>query len=173
MNKNTKAENTGLPVYEKKALSVSKDGSSVLKKVGQSNHESYYLPEEVREHVDEPMYILLGIWCFKQSGWVDRDSVAEAFYISTRRASGLLRYMSQRIPHKIRTVTDNANKVTGKSYEYCVESIDWLQERKNMLKRTTTAHREGKKRGPTRNRIGNGRQDLWRWVHAQIRGKAS
>ncbi|EAB8479973.1 CaiF/GrlA family transcriptional regulator [Salmonella enterica subsp. enterica serovar Java] len=60
---------------------------------GQTNHDACYIPECVRQHNGEPLYILVAHWCLLQQDWVQRSQISEAFHITARRASYLMSYL--------------------------------------------------------------------------------
>ncbi|HIB1520111.1 TPA: CaiF/GrlA family transcriptional regulator, partial [Salmonella enterica subsp. enterica serovar Muenchen] len=60
---------------------------------GQANHDACYIPECVRQHNGEPLYILVAHWCLQQQDWVQRSQISEAFHITARRASYLMSYL--------------------------------------------------------------------------------
>ncbi|EBR6515366.1 CaiF/GrlA family transcriptional regulator [Salmonella enterica subsp. enterica serovar Java] len=60
---------------------------------GQTNHDACFIPECVRQHNGEPLYILVAHWCLLQQNWVQRSQISEAFHITARRASYLMSYL--------------------------------------------------------------------------------
>ncbi|EBW7447242.1 CaiF/GrlA family transcriptional regulator, partial [Salmonella enterica subsp. enterica serovar Muenchen] len=56
-------------------------------------HDACYIPECVRQHNGEPLYILVAHWCLQQQDWVQRSQISEAFHITARRASYLMSYL--------------------------------------------------------------------------------
>ncbi|ECD9472529.1 CaiF/GrlA family transcriptional regulator, partial [Salmonella enterica] len=52
-----------------------------------------FIPECVRQHNGEPLYILVAHWCLLQQNWVQRSQISEAFHITARRASYLMSYL--------------------------------------------------------------------------------
>ncbi|EKF3854784.1 CaiF/GrlA family transcriptional regulator [Salmonella enterica] len=60
---------------------------------GQANHDACFIPECVRQHRGEPLYILVAHWCMQQKNWVQRSQISEAFHITARRASYLISYL--------------------------------------------------------------------------------
>lgn len=61
--------------------------------LAQSNHESYFLPEGLEAWADEPLYILVALWCMHQRRWINRNQIASAFRTGGRRASMVLGYI--------------------------------------------------------------------------------
>ncbi|MFI7787160.1 hypothetical protein EN46_28055, partial [Citrobacter amalonaticus] len=59
----------------------------------QTNHDACFIPECVRQHNGEPLYILVAHWCLLQQNWVQRSQISEAFHITARRASYLMSYL--------------------------------------------------------------------------------
>ncbi|EKN4959869.1 CaiF/GrlA family transcriptional regulator, partial [Salmonella enterica] len=58
-----------------------------------TNHDACFIPECVRQHNGEPLYILVAHWCLLQQNWVQRSQISEAFHITARRASYLMSYL--------------------------------------------------------------------------------
>ncbi|EAT0254845.1 CaiF/GrlA family transcriptional regulator [Salmonella enterica] len=89
----------------------------------QSNHETCFIPECVRCYSTDPLYIIVAHWCVIQGGWVDRNSISRAFFITGRRASFLITY----IHSKPDCVACNIRKipVSGRvfRYEICVGNV--------------------------------------------------
>ncbi|EEG5674685.1 CaiF/GrlA family transcriptional regulator [Salmonella enterica] len=93
------------------------------KKTAQSNHDPFVIPPSLQEYADEPLYILVALWCRQQNDWVSRRAISETFGINDRRASFQISYISRhkkRVSCEIRVVrTDNSHgfyheiRVTG------------------------------------------------------------
>ncbi|ECE0741984.1 CaiF/GrlA family transcriptional regulator [Salmonella enterica subsp. enterica] len=62
----------------------------------QSNHDVFIVPEGLEGLADNPLYILVALWCMRQSGWINRRQVAKAFGISERSATFQLTYISRK-----------------------------------------------------------------------------
>ncbi|EBS6881404.1 CaiF/GrlA family transcriptional regulator [Salmonella enterica] len=60
---------------------------------GQSNHDTCFIPECVRQYAGRPLYIIVAYWCMYQQDWVQRNQISEAFHITARRASYLVAYL--------------------------------------------------------------------------------
>ncbi|ECW0088200.1 TPA: CaiF/GrlA family transcriptional regulator [Salmonella enterica] len=66
------------------------------KKTAQSNHDPFVIPPSLQQYADEPLYILVALWCRQQNDWVSRMAISEAFGITDRRASFQISYISRR-----------------------------------------------------------------------------
>jgi hypothetical protein len=64
----------------------------------QSNHDSYYIPEEVMNLKGEPLYVLIARWGLLRKAPFFRDDVAKAFGLTERRAADLMRYLHNKKP---------------------------------------------------------------------------
>ncbi|EAR0813716.1 CaiF/GrlA family transcriptional regulator [Salmonella enterica] len=64
------------------------------KRVNQSNHESYVIPQSLSQYAQEPLYLLIALWCQAQARWVDRNEISAAFHLTARRASYQMSYIS-------------------------------------------------------------------------------
>lgn len=84
------------------------------KKTAQSNHDPFVIPPSVQQYADEPLYILVALWCREQNDWVSRMAISEAFGITDRRASFQVSYLSRnkkRVNCEVRAVrTDNSQR---------------------------------------------------------------
>lgn len=60
---------------------------------GQTNHDTCFIPESVRQYAGEPLYILVAHWCLQQRDWIQRNQISGAFHITARRASYLMSYL--------------------------------------------------------------------------------
>ncbi|EHZ8150100.1 CaiF/GrlA family transcriptional regulator [Salmonella enterica] len=84
------------------------------RKPKQRNHDVFVVPEGLEAHADEPLYILVALWCMRQSGWINRRQVARAFGISERSATFQLTYITRkkaRVECVIRKVKVEGNPV--------------------------------------------------------------
>ncbi|EOC0700737.1 TPA: CaiF/GrlA family transcriptional regulator [Salmonella enterica] len=82
------------------------------KKTAQSNHDTFVIPHSLRQHADEPLYILIALWAQQQNNWVSRTDISEAFGINDRRASFQVSYISrrnQRVTCEIRAVRNEGS----------------------------------------------------------------
>ncbi|EIJ5071973.1 CaiF/GrlA family transcriptional regulator [Salmonella enterica] len=59
----------------------------------QTNHDTCFIPESVRQYAGAPLYIIVAHWCLQQQGWVQRGQISKAFHITARRASYLISYL--------------------------------------------------------------------------------
>ncbi|EKB5404015.1 CaiF/GrlA family transcriptional regulator [Salmonella enterica] len=84
------------------------------KKTIQSNHDPFVIPPSLQQYADEPLYILVALWCRQQNDWVSRMAISEAFGITDRRASFQVSYISRhkkRVACEVRVVrTDNSQR---------------------------------------------------------------
>ncbi|EBS4549454.1 CaiF/GrlA family transcriptional regulator [Salmonella enterica] len=84
------------------------------KKTAQSNHDPFVIPQSLQQYADEPLYILVALWCRQQNDWVSRMAISEAFGITDRRASFQISYISRhkkRVACEIRVVrTENSQR---------------------------------------------------------------
>lgn len=55
------------------------------------------LPESLSIYADEPLYILVSIWCKMQNKWISRNDITEAFGINLRRALSCHIYQDEKI----------------------------------------------------------------------------
>ncbi|ELQ3425247.1 CaiF/GrlA family transcriptional regulator [Salmonella enterica] len=39
------------------------------KKTAQSNHDPFVIPPSLQQYADEPLYILIALWCRQQNDW--------------------------------------------------------------------------------------------------------
>ncbi|ELU0557239.1 CaiF/GrlA family transcriptional regulator, partial [Salmonella enterica] len=83
------------------------------------------LPESLSIYADEPLYILVSIWCKMQNKWISRNDITEAFGINLRRASFIMSYISRRkdrVTFRVRQVT--YNKLHYKRLEIYVDDVE-------------------------------------------------
>lgn len=84
------------------------------KKTAQSNHDPFVIPASLQQYADEPLYILIALWCRQQNDWISRMAISEAFGITDRRASFQMSYISRhkkRVDCEIRVIrTDNSQR---------------------------------------------------------------
>lgn len=64
----------------------------------QSNHDSYFIPEEVMYLKGKPLYVLIAHWGLQRKVPFFRDDVAKAFGLTERRAADLMRYLYKKSP---------------------------------------------------------------------------
>ncbi|HBJ5625719.1 TPA: CaiF/GrlA family transcriptional regulator [Salmonella enterica subsp. enterica serovar Hvittingfoss] len=69
------------------------------KKTAQRNHDPFVIPASLQQYADEPLYILIALWCRQQNDWVSRMAISEVFGITDRRASFQMSYISRRNQH--------------------------------------------------------------------------
>ncbi|EGD6592057.1 CaiF/GrlA family transcriptional regulator [Salmonella enterica] len=63
------------------------------KKPAQNNHEGCYIPGGMEMYADQPIYIIVALWCLHRNTWVNRNDIARAFRLSERKASFQLSYL--------------------------------------------------------------------------------
>lgn len=126
------------------------------KAVKQSNHDGANVPLSLKEHAEQPLYMLVALWCLQQGGWLDRQQISDAFAITERRASFLISYI-QRHPERVSCLTRKVKMAqTGryrqqlKVQHVCMEDIypKAAAVRQNNLKTHIYAER----------------QENWRWI---------
>lgn len=66
------------------------------KKTAQSNHDSFSIPQSLRQYADEPLYILIALWAQQQNRWICRTDISEVFEITPQRASFQVSYISKK-----------------------------------------------------------------------------
>ncbi|EME3424930.1 CaiF/GrlA family transcriptional regulator [Salmonella enterica] len=69
------------------------------KSINKDNHKT--IPMSVSQHHRQPLYIVIALWCQQQNRWINRNDIAKAFYISERRASFQLYYITHRQKNKV------------------------------------------------------------------------
>ncbi|ENE8569052.1 CaiF/GrlA family transcriptional regulator [Salmonella enterica] len=128
----------------------------------QSNHESCFIPECVRQYKDEPLYIIVAWWCLYQQGWVHRQQIAEAFRIPGRRASYLIAYLRNKATRVVCYTREVMLVNNIRRYEIHVTQV------MNSRPRQMTGCHPGSRR--TRQRVGNAASlqaiSLWNQIHA-------
>lgn len=67
-----------------------------IKPGAQSNHENSFIPDSVSQYYQEPLYLIVALWCQQQHRWINRNDIAQAFHMPVRRASFQLSYMTRR-----------------------------------------------------------------------------
>ncbi|WP_181870549.1 CaiF/GrlA family transcriptional regulator [Hafnia paralvei] len=154
------------------------------KRVSQSNHDPYIIPTFLSQYADEPLYLLVALWCKAQARWVDRNDIAAAFHLTARRASYQMSYISckkQCISSRIRHVAYEDQR--RRRSELYVESVTLTKESMSP-KKTASTHMVSsgqnvmtyppKKGGRRSSRVGNGGRDnpaLWRWLLSRPSGE--
>lgn len=116
----------------------------------QTNHETCFIPECVRQYRGEPLYILVAHWCRLQKGWVQRNQIAEAFHITARRASYLISYLR--------------NKAGRIDCEYrksvLVNKVSRYEIRISTIREYPLKEKKRRARGPTITRMKVGNSDI-------------
>ncbi|EBK2664767.1 CaiF/GrlA family transcriptional regulator [Salmonella enterica subsp. enterica serovar Enteritidis] len=131
------------------------------KKTAQSNHDPFVIPASLQQYADEPLYILIALWCLQQNDWISRMAISEAFGITDRRASFQMSYISRhkkRVDCEIRVIrTDNSQRfyheirVTGVVLSGDTVRAVPAQPKKSPLKRS---------------RVGNATPELRNMLHS-------
>lgn len=125
------------------------------KKTAQRNHDTFLIPPSLRQHADEPLYILIALWAQKRGDWVNRMEISEAFGINERRASFQVSYISrrkQRVTCEIRTSRNEG----APTYHHEIRVTDVVLSR-NARKAEPAAP---KSKPLKRSRIGNATPEL-------------
>ncbi|ENY9070399.1 TPA: CaiF/GrlA family transcriptional regulator [Salmonella enterica subsp. enterica serovar Newport] len=131
------------------------------KKTAQRNHDPFVIPASLQQYADEPLYILIALWCRQQNDWVSRMAISETFGITDRRASFQMSYISRhkkRVDCEIRVIrTDNSQRfyheirVTGVVLSGDTVRAVPVQPKKGPLKRS---------------RVGNATPELRNMLHS-------
>lgn len=131
------------------------------KKTAQSNHEPFVIPASLQKYADEPLYILIALWCRQQNDWINRMAISETFGITGRRASFQMSYISRqkrRVACEVRAVRDegvscprNEIRVTGVVLTRDMVRAVPAQPKKSPLKRS---------------RVGNATPELRNMLHS-------
>ncbi|EBW7855272.1 transcriptional regulator CaiF [Salmonella enterica subsp. enterica serovar Oranienburg] len=131
----------------------------------QSNHDSCFIPESVRQYQNEPLYIIVAWWCYQQQDWLRRTQIAEAFHIPLRRASYLMAYLR----NKTKRVTCESREalMTNNVYRYEI----FVTRVMSALSRKKASSASAPRR--TRSRVGNANTSrvnmLWNQLCSQRR----
>lgn len=107
------------------------------------------LPQSLANYADEPLYVLVAIWCKMQNKWISRNDITEAFGINLRRSSFIMSYISRRkdrITFRVRQMA--YNNLHYKRLEIYVDNV----ELEAIERKKTKAARTGGKAY----RVGNG-----------------
>ncbi|EBA4670807.1 CaiF/GrlA family transcriptional regulator [Salmonella enterica] len=136
------------------------------KKTAQRNHDPFVIPASLQQYADEPLYILIALWCRQQNDWVSRMAISEAFGITDRRASFQMSYISRhkkRVDCEIRVIrTDNSQRfyheirVTGVVLSGDTVRAVPVQPKKGPLKRS---------------RVGNATPELRNMLHSLMNSR--
>ncbi|ASD99226.1 TPA: CaiF/GrlA family transcriptional regulator [Salmonella enterica] len=131
-----------------------------LKTLKQSNHESTIIPESVSQYNDQPLYIIIALWCLQQKRWINRNDIAQAFYMTARRASFQLSYITKkpkRIFFRFRQKEITKKKNRSICNEIWVEKIVTESAGHDMEQSPSKDNKTGRRvMGAYRNRVGNG-----------------
>lgn len=127
------------------------------KVVAQRNHDSAKVPVELREFIDQPLYVIIALWCHRQSDWIDRQQISDVFAITPRRASFQLSY----ILRQEKIINASSRKVRASEsgrfrQEVRIHQVNLEEaERQKTMSRTKSTRRGGQ--------CGES-QEHWRWV---------
>lgn len=127
------------------------------KAVKQSNHDGANVPLSLKDYAEQPLYMLVALWCLQQDDWIDRQQISAAFSITERRASFLISYI-QRHPDRINCLTRKVKKAQTGRYRQQLKIQHVCLE--DTCPRTATAIRQSNLK--THNYAE--RQENWRWV---------
>lgn len=137
-----------------------KNRTPYLKMLNQSDRGQTTIPESVSQYYQQPLYIIIALWCQQQNRWINRNDIAEAFSIPVRRASFQLSYISRR-PQNIlfrsrQKILDEAGK-RHRCNEIWVERVITETER-NGAERAPPVDNKSERSvmGAYRSRVGNG-----------------
>ena len=116
----------------------------------QRNHDGCTLPPGLEPLAEEPLHILVAIWCMRQGGWVNRNDIAHAFEITPQRATFQFSYLTHR-PEVVRCEVRRARSPGSPNdhYEVRVYEVN-ITCRDECQKPLRT-----RKSGPQRSRVGN------------------
>ncbi|EDK5263787.1 hypothetical protein CI424_21790 [Salmonella enterica subsp. enterica serovar Enteritidis] len=136
------------------------------KKTAQRNHDPFVIPASLQQYADEPLYILIALWCRQQNDWVSRMAISEVFGITDRRASFQMSYISRhkkRVDSEIRVIrSDNSQRfyheirVTGVVLSGDTVRAVPVQPKKGPLKRS---------------RVGNATPELRNMLHSLMNSR--
>ncbi|MHA6309218.1 CaiF/GrlA family transcriptional regulator [Hafnia paralvei] len=150
---------------------------TLKKRVSQSNHESYVIPPFLSQYAQEPLYLLIALWCQAQARWVDRNEIAAVFRLTARRASYQMSYLSC----KKQSITCRTRRVACEDPRYrrnelYVESVT-VAKKTSASPPPTRVEQESappKKSGQRSSSVGQGGRDnaaLWRWLLSRPSGE--
>lgn len=73
------------------------DTSLIIKRNGvHSNYEDFFIPPDMAEWMNDPLYLIIARWCMQQKRWVSRVEIQAVFRIPARRASFQFSYISRK-----------------------------------------------------------------------------
>ncbi|EAR5683953.1 CaiF/GrlA family transcriptional regulator [Salmonella enterica] len=114
------------------------------------------IPASVSQYYQQPLYIIIALWCKQQNRWINRNDIAQAFSISARRASFQLSYIKNR---QKKIIFRTRRKVLSHHQcheiwvkEVIIESIDSDTKKNAPYKNNSNRA----KMGAYRSRVGNG-----------------
>ncbi|EDW6066284.1 CaiF/GrlA family transcriptional regulator [Salmonella enterica subsp. enterica serovar Oslo] len=127
-----------------------------LKMLKQGNHEATIIPESVSQYNQQPLYIIIALWCQQQKRWINRNDIAGAFYLPVRRASFYLSYITRRPNNILFHVRQRTLSKSGRR-QRCNEI--WVEKVfiESFVMRTERAPQADNKTvmGAYRSRVGN------------------
>lgn len=137
-----------------------KNRTPYLKMLNQSDHGQTIIPESVSQYYQQPLYIIIALWCQQQNRWINRNDIAEAFSIPVRRASFQLSYISRRPQNIHFRSQQNILGEAGKRHrcnEIWVEKVITETEKKGTERAPPMDNKsERSVMGAYRSRVGNG-----------------
>lgn len=123
----------------------------------QTNHDTCFIPESVRQYASEPLHVIVARWCQQQRDWVQRRQVSEAFHITPARASYLITYLRNKASRVVSLSRHETMPTKVRRYEIYVIRVLENSEPARRKRRVT--------RPLTRRRVGNGdmaqANELW------------
>ncbi len=103
-------------------------------------------------YADQPIYIIVALWCLHRNTWVNRNDIARAFRLSERKASFQLSYLIK----KSHIIDSDVRKVRSEH-----RSTTCYEVRVNSVSLPLVASRRYK---PSRRTDGNRRHQGWQCV---------
>jgi len=126
------------------------------KAVKQSNHDGANVPLSLKDHAEQPLYMLVALWCLQQDDWLDRQQISAAFSITERRASFLISYI-QRHAERINCLTRKVKKAPTGRYR---QQLKVQHVRLEDIDPKTAAVRQSK----FKTSLYAERQENWRYI---------
>lgn len=143
--------------------------------LNQSNHEATFIPESVSQYYQQPLYIIIALWCKQQNRWINRNDIAQAFCMPVRRASFQLSYITRRPKNILFRSRQQILPVAGRRHpcneiwveDVIIEAMERSPPIDNKAQRGVM--------GAYRSRVGNGLshgEDIWHTLVMMRRVKA-
>ncbi|EAA7201532.1 CaiF/GrlA family transcriptional regulator [Salmonella enterica subsp. enterica serovar Newport] len=123
------------------------------------------LPTSVSQYHNQPLYIIIALWCKQQNRWINRNDIAKAFSISARRASFQLSYIINRKSSMIKLRLRKQIISHHPCNEIWVKEVN-IESLNEKTKEPSIRKNESKSSnmGAYRSRVGNGMsigRDFW------------